>query len=417
MIKRRHKFRASVYTYAMVIFFFSVPLSAFAQTEADLPLTASLKQENLEGSAQEDSLEQASEAVFENMQTALSLKRLLLGRDFLFFGRVEGEAAVYTDDVFDGENGAQIRRLRVGLAGVLSDQLTYKGEVDLTDKTATLSDIYLKWDSPRIGSLTVGNQRVTQNLSAMTGSLSQLFMEFPLPVTTFSLARRLGVSHDYYAKRWGGHAMFFTRDPNNEAGDRGWAARAILNPARAGGGVAHVGFSIVREKMDREARYRTRPESNVTDVRLVDTGTFYDVDYQNIFGLEIAGATGSFSGRIEALKSTWERFGDVKNEFYGAYLELGYFLTGEQFNYQKGRFLRPNIADGSPAWEVGARVSWVDLNDDDIRGGEQVNVGAALNFYPSRRLRFQTNVIYATTDEIAGDVRSLIIQARIQFNW
>ena len=378
-----------------------------------LGLSASVQDE----AEEEESLEQASEAVSENMQTAISFKRLLLGRDFLFFGRVEGEVAFYSDDVFDGEDGAQIRRLRVGMAGVLSDQLTYKGEIDLTDKTANLSDFYLKWDSSRLGSLTVGNQRVTQNLSAMTGALSQLFMEFPLPVTTFSLARRLGVSYDYYATRWGGHSMIFTRDPNNEAGDRGWATRAILNPTRASGGVAHIGFSIVREKMDHEARYWSRPESAVTDVRLVDTGQYYDVEYQNIFGLEIAGASGSLSGRIEALKSTWERFGDVKNDFYGAYLELGYFLTGERFNYQRGRFLRPRIEDGSRAWEIGARISWVDLNDDDIRGGEQINIGAALNYYFNQGLRFQTNVIYATTDEVAGDVSSLILQTRVQFNW
>ena len=371
----------------------------------------------VEQNAEEESPQSSSEEIAENLQTALSLKRLLLGRSYLFFGRIEGEAAMYSDRVFDGENGFQIRRLRVGLAGVLSDNLSYKGELDLTDTTATLSDFYLKWDTPRAGSLAVGNQRVTQNLSAMTGTLSLLFMEHPLPITTFSLARRVGVSYDQFTKRWGGHAMLFGGDVNNDAGDRGWAIRAIMTPERQNAHVTHFGLSLVREKMDGEARYRTRPESDVTDIRLVDTGQFYDVDYQNILGLEFAGARGAFSGRVELIKSWWERADDVKNDFYGAYLELGYFLTGQGFNYQRGRFMRPEIGAGAHAWEVGVRASWVDLNDRDVQGGEQLNLGLAVNWYLSRRLRLQGNLLYATTDEVAGDISSWIFQGRMQFNW
>ena len=377
--------------------------------------TSSWAQVNLD--ANEESQENSSEEVAENVQTALSLKRMLLGRSYLFFGRVEGEAAIYSDGIFDGENGAQIRRLRVGLAGVLSDNLTYKGELDLTDKTTTLSDTYLKWDTPRAGSLTLGIQRVTQNLSAMTGGLSQLFMEFPLPITTFSLARRIGLSYDQFSPKWGGHAMLFGADPNNDAGDRGWAIRAIFTPERQNAHVTHFGLSLVREKMDGEARYRTRPESDVTDIRLVDTGQFYDVDYQNIAGFEFAGARGSFSGSIEVLKSWWERTGGVKNDFYGAYLELGYFLTGQGFNYQRGRFLRPEIAAGAHAWEVGVRASWVDLNDNDVQGGKQRNLGLAVNRYFSRRLRLQGNLLHAKTDKVAGNISSWIVQGRVQFNW
>ncbi len=48
------------------------------------------------------------------------------------------------------------------------------------------------------------------------------------------------------------------------------------------------GFSFVREEMDRAARYRTRPESHVTDIRLVDTGLYDDIEYQNILGVEVA---------------------------------------------------------------------------------------------------------------------------------
>jgi phosphate-selective porin OprO/OprP len=251
----------------------------------------------------------------------------------------------------------------------------------------------------------------------MTGSLSQLLMEDPLPVTTFSLSSRLGVSHDYNTDHWGGHVMIFFNDLNNDAGDRGWALRAFINPTQKSSGVAHLGFSAVREKMSGEARYRTRPESHVTDIRLVDTGQFHDVDYQNILGLEVAGALGSFTGRMEAFKSTWDRTGGVKNDFYGAYLELGYFLTGQGFSYRQGKFVRPQLDYGTHAWEIGFRASWVDLNDKEIQGGEQLNMGFALNYYLKQNFRIQSNLLYIDSESSEGNENSWIVQARIQYNW
>lgn len=80
--------------------------------------------------------------------------------------------------------------------------------------------------------LRVGNQTVSQNLSAMTSSLSHLFMEEPLPVSAFSLSRRLAVGYDHDWRRFGVHSMLFTRDPNNDAGKYGWALRVFTKPIR-----------------------------------------------------------------------------------------------------------------------------------------------------------------------------------------
>jgi phosphate-selective porin OprO/OprP len=250
----------------------------------------------------------------------------------------------------------------------------------------------------------------------MTSSLSQLFMERPLPVTAFSLRRRLAVSYDVDRGRWGMHGMFFTRDPNNDAGKYGWAFRLITKPIRGPEQIGHVGFSVVSEKMDREARYLTRPESQVTDFRLVDTGLFDDVQYQHTAGVELAGGLDTYSLRLELFRSRWERDAGRHNTFNGAYLEIGHFLTGQNFNYKKGKFVRPQIEPGARAWEIGLRASWVDLNDREVLGGEQVNVGAALNYYRRPDLRFMVNLLRFRTDSVAGDDRGWVLQARVQFN-
>ncbi|MDX2460739.1 MAG: porin [Gammaproteobacteria bacterium] len=355
--------------------------------------------------------------ITENTQSVKTLRELLLGRSYTFFGRAEPEYAVYSNGVLDDDDGFDMRRFRVGMVGVLSDTVSYKGELDLTDHNNNLSDFYLKWQTFRLGSFMIGNQRVAQNLSAMTSSISQIFMERPLPVTTFSLARRLSVSQDLYLKKLGFHAVIFSKDPNNDAGKYGASVRIFTNPIMTDDSVSHVGFSLVRERMDRDARYRTRPESHVTDIRLVDTGEYPDVSYQNIAGVELAGARGAFTARLEGFASQWQREETEDNWFYGAYAEIGYFLTGQAFNYRHGKFVNPVISDGSRAWELGLRASWVDLDDGEIRGGKQANLGAALNFYFHKKMRAQFNVIYYDAQRDQGDERGWIAQTRLEIQW
>ena len=82
-----------------------------------------------------------------------------------------------------GEDGADVRRARVGLVGVATffDNVSYKAELDLADDTNTVSDLYFQFDWRRVGSTRVGNQNIEQNLAGYTSSLSQIFMERPLP--------------------------------------------------------------------------------------------------------------------------------------------------------------------------------------------------------------------------------------------
>ena len=361
--------------------------------------------------------QELSDEISENTQDAVTLRRILLGRSYTFFGRIEPEYAAYFNGVLEDEDDIELRRVRAGIVGVLSDRVSYKGEFDLTDGANNFSDFYLKWDTTRFGSLTIGNQRVAQNLSAMTGATSLLFMERPLPVATFSLARRLAISQDLYFNKFGVHGVFFTQDPNNDAGKYGASVRVITNPIRSDGGIAHLGFSLVHEKMDRAARYRTRPESHVTDIRLVDTGDYSDVNYQSILGVEVAGALGGFTGRLEGFASRWDRENSVENTFYGAYLEIGHFFTGQEFRYRDGKFVRPKIAEGERAWEAGIRASWVDLDDGEVQGGIQKNLGLALNWYPRSNLRAQFNLIYYDAERDTGDETGWIAQTRVQLSW
>jgi phosphate-selective porin OprO/OprP len=371
----------------------------------------------LDGSLTTDNRNEASLAIAENTQDASLLRDFLQDRRVVFFGRLEGEFALYDIQALQGEDALDLRRFRVGVAGIQPwwQNLSYKFELDLGSGEVIYSSMYFNVDGGRRGMLTFGNQDVTQNLSANTGSLSQLFMEAPLPVTSFSLSQRLSISYDLSRKRSYFHAMVFGKDPNSKLGDYGVAARAVYSPYRSEKGIWHIGGSVVLENVDTFTRLSSRPESHVTDIRLLDTGNYYDVDERRAYSTEWAGASGPFTGRLELFRTDWKRTGGQNNTFRGAYWEAGYFLTGQHYRYRLGKFIRPELSGTGPAWELGFRLSWTDLNDGDVNGGEQRNAGFALNMYPRANIRGQFNLIQVNSDKKGGD--GLLVQARIQLNW
>jgi phosphate-selective porin OprO/OprP len=360
---------------------------------------------------------EASVAIAENTQGAFLLRELLRGREFALFGRVEGEFARYDIPSFVDENGADVRALRLGIAGLNPwfENISYKLEFDLTDGSSSISSAYLAVDFGDRGGLTIGNQDGSQNLSSSTGSLSQLFMESPLPVQAFGLNKRVGISYDRSGQRGGIFFLAFGRDLNSDEKHQGVAGRAWINPHRSGNGIWHLGVSIVHEVISDATRLSSRPESHVTDLQLVDTGSWEDVKTDRQLGIEIAGATGSFTTRIEAMLTNWKRDDGSVNRFKGAYIEGGYFLGAVPFRYHDGKFVRPNLQGRGSALELAFRLSWLDLNDGDVEGGEERNAGLALNWYPRPHLRVQLNLIQVNSDRPDSD--GPLFQARLQYNW
>jgi hypothetical protein len=69
----------------------------------------------------------------------------LTKRNIIFFGRFELDAAHYSSGVLKDDNGFNLRRFRLGLAGEVRfwPDWTYKLEVDLTDAENRIADVYL----------------------------------------------------------------------------------------------------------------------------------------------------------------------------------------------------------------------------------------------------------------------------------
>ena len=339
-------------------------------------------------------------------------------RGLIFFGRTEIDYAHYSSGIAKSDSGFRIRSLRVGLANAYKYNISAKAEVDLTDGDSNFADLYARYNHKRYGLFTVGNQRVAQTLVNQTSRISRTFMEEPLPAEAFGLGRRLAIGWDLHKPKGGVHVTVFGPDLNGSIGDSGFAGRAYFNPTRSNLNLFHVGASFVSENMDRKTRFFSHPESRVTEERFVDTGIFDGINHQYIGALEIAGARNSVMFRSEIFRAKWDRNILDDPVFKGFYVQASWILTGESFNYVQGKFIRIRPKNPRGAWETAVRFSRVDLNDKNIKGGEENNLSLALNWYaPGNQFRVMCNLILVNTDENAGDESPLIFQLRGQFHW
>jgi len=174
--------------------------------------------------------------------------------------------------------------------------------------------------------------------------------------------------------------------------------------------LTHLGFSWSHgfrdgDREDPNAQLRTRPESFLTDVRLVDTGNLVN-HRRDLIAIEAAWLNGplSFQGEyFHAFTKSTEHL-----DFGGWYLSGSYVLTGETRKYRRagGGFgeIKPvrsfHLSTGGwGALELALRYSSVDLNDKSVRGGKERNVTVGLNWYLTRKIRFMANYIYVNVKD------------------
>jgi phosphate-selective porin OprO/OprP len=102
----------------------------------------------------------------------------------------------------------------------------------------------------------------------------------------------------------------------------------------------------------------------------------------------------------------------------GAYVQAGWFLTGESRSFSGGTFGRTkpkaNYGAGKGAWEVALRYSTVDLGDAGVAGGEQSDVTAALNWYLNPVARLMLNYVRADVEDV-GEADVFLARWAIDF--
>ncbi|MBF0179183.1 MAG: hypothetical protein HQM03_04040 [Magnetococcales bacterium] len=362
-------------------------------------------------------------------------------------GRLQVDTGLYGSDVADNASGTELRRARLDVSGRFEKDWKFKLSYDFADNAVEDKSAYLAYEGWKGWSVKAGLYGMPLGLAEATGSLYGIFIEEPMIVSAFKLDERIGLGAETWGERWSAQlALFGENAAANVVDDEshGVAARATWAPVLDKTRVLHLGGSLVyqspesvnegnndrngngiRNENVRTTRFRSRPEAHVNMGRFVDTGAIYNVDALYTAGLEMAGVWGALSMEAETMR-TWvarSSGGQPDLGFGGYYASLGWFLTGESRNYEvkSGAFgrIKPfrNFdwqQGGRGAWEVATRYSVLDLNDENVRGGEERNLTFGLNWYLNPRLRIMAN--YVLVDTTAAEDPKLF-QTRLQFDF
>lgn len=166
------------------------------------------------------------------------------------------------------------------------------------------------------------------------------------------------------------------------------------------------------------------PELRVDPTAILTTGTLGSIANPvtggTVFNLETAAGYKNLFWQGEYFHYAVDRRGLQQANFDGAYGEVCWTLTGESRKYipETGSYSaiipdRPfSLAEGGwGAWELGARLSYVNLNDNfttglplfgqpsAVAGGSQTSYTLGLNWYLNSNIRFMLNYVHADIDK------------------
>lgn len=323
---------------------------------------------------------------------------------------------------------------------------------DRVDITPHFKKVWIasKTKIPVLGHITLGNMKEPFSLEELTSNADITFMERSLPVDVFSPSYNLGLKFNNTALNdritWAAGVYWNTQDLNylyrggdfrdqfSTANGYSLAARVTGLPwyEEGGKGLLHLGISYNfrarnKNKEGAEEKFGSRPESYLTGDKLVDSGKIA-ANRTNLFNGEFAWVWGPFSLQGEYIHAFTNAKGDP--DFWGCYMYCSFVLTGEHrmYNTAGGVFtdVKPRrefnpFKGGWGAWELGARISYVDLNSRDISGGREANLTFGLNWYLNPNLRLMFNYIRAHLEDRAkppiDNGYASIIQARFQINF
>ncbi len=192
-----------------------------------------------------------------------------------------------------------------------------------------------------------------------------------------------------------------------------------------GARLLHLGMgSWIGELVQNELRVRARPllrnAPGYAVPILVDTGEVPGAR-QYTLGPELALVYGSLTVQAEWAGQFLTRAVDPAGQpqgtvfFHGGYVEVLYFLTGEHQPYDKtngvfGRVIplqdyhltKHDLCRGCGAWQIGARFSYLDLNNKGIQGGQVYDWTVGLNWFLTPSMTVQLNYILEHRDAPQG---------------
>lgn len=342
-------------------------------------------------------------------------------------------------------NGASIRRARFAVKGEITP--AWYGEIDmeLANGSFELKDAIVRYNGLKNWQFTVGNMKPDFSMSRNTSSRYLEFMERPMAVSAFAPSRHLGVFAKYSNKYFFGSASIlfqevegqetrtFVETQNKDYGmDEGlsYVGKIVVRPVNESDYGLHIGGAVMYDTpktsdeggVNHVTRYNCRNTTNINRRKYVDTDDIKFTDHNLLATAELAGHINGL--RMEsAWLANWcyldkEHALDKPYFFNGWYVEGGYLLFGGKQSYDSDGAKFNRVRSGR-SWgdvELTCRYEFVNMNDyegratsEAIYGGSAELLGAGLNFYFGRNVKFVLNYQYVNNDRYANGKGKLYV--------
>lgn len=346
----------------------------------------------------------------------------------------------YDIAALDGPNGLigtgnleGIRRARVGVDLKMPHGFAARLDTELSTDPITLADAYVQWSNSRF-KVVLGQQKAQLPLDEDTATLNTSFLERAAFVSAFGYSRRTGISGHYISGDFGVSGGMYT-DPlillndvatNSSSVDvRAHRSPRFVTTTMHFGAAYH--WRDLNDVGNMPIRYRSRPALRITDTQYMGTPAL-SVEKEQRFGLEAAAVHGRLHVASEVHWLKAQRDGSTDPIFFGAYAEVGVFLTKDSRPMKGGVFgaikpTRPVGGGGIGALQFNVRYDFLDLNSSAVIGGVQKGYLASLIWTPTENFRLMGQYAmlnYSDTDiSVAGlrayGVNIFAVRAQISF--
>jgi phosphate-selective porin OprO/OprP len=356
-----------------------------------------------------------------------------------------GVTAVYRYDINDFSNDTlpngthrfedshTNRRKELGLT--LKKKGVYDAIIDYDYQAKSWLDTNIRLQSKAFfgndyGAFRFGYSKTPVAFEGVTSTKADSFLELSLPVQAIFESRRTGIDWAFERPAYIINVGYYWgQDLLGDNDGTTLGGRVAWTPFKAEGDVLHLGVSASREDRDAttdglgvvhapSARLSTPPETGLTPIRLIDTGSLSKADRVDRSGLEGLWIRGPWSVQGEVLREDVSRYGGSPDFSAGGFYAFGsWVISGESRPYSAGNV--GNIKPKGPwgAWEVLLRYSELDLNDGAIQDGKEHDWTLGANWYLTQHFKLQANYIRAWSDKgnLSLDPRIFELRAQIYF--
>ena len=341
------------------------------------------------------------------------------------------------------QSGVNARRARIGVDGKIDNVFGYAFIMDFggstTDNTSTIENAFITYNGAAPLHFIVGYQDTPYTLDEATSSNDIMFLERS---SSQVIATEFGSGDNRSAvgawwndpRTWAG--VYLTGNASGNSDNGGGSGHNVADQiamngrltyqvVQTPGATFHIGVDgedLIKPPVAAAYSYRNLSlsdgmELDIDKTTLLSTGSLGSasnpVNGGYVLGPELAGNIGPLYGQAEYFHYTVNRHGLSDLNFNGGYVEASYALTGEVRKYNPGAGAYHSISPAHPfspanggwgAWEVAARYSVIDLNDNlgsttGVAGGKQQTYTFGVNWYPSSNMRFMLDYIHANVDK------------------